>query len=175
MYEITPERPDDRAEIDALHDLTFGPGRHARPSYALRRDQAPDPHLCLVARAPEPLIGERIVGSVRYWPVRIGRHAALLLGPLAVAPDRQGAGIGAALIWATLDMAAWARHRRVVLVGDPAYYRRFGFRPAAPLGIVVPGAAPELVQALALDRHGLNDVRGTVASRRSLRRGVNAA
>jgi predicted N-acetyltransferase YhbS len=175
MYDITPERPDDLAQIEALLDAAFEPGRHARPSYALRRDQTPDPHLCLVARAADGPSAGRIIGSVRYWPVQIGRHAALLLGPLAVAPDRQGEGIGAALIYASLDMAAWARHRRVVLVGDPAYYRRFGFVPAAPLGILVPGAAPERVQVLALDRHGLENVKGSVAPRRLVRGRLMAA
>ena len=63
--------------------------------------------------------------STRSWPVRVAGEPALLLGPVAVHPTRQGEGLGALLIEESLDDAApWTR---VLLVGDAPYYGRFGF------------------------------------------------
>jgi predicted N-acetyltransferase YhbS len=57
--------------------------------------------------------------------VRVGNAPALLLGPVAVHPTRQGEGLGALLIEESLSGAAgWDR---VMLVGDEPYYGRFGF------------------------------------------------
>ena len=69
-------------------------------------------------------------GAIRYWPVAIGerRLPALLLGPVAVHPTRQGEGLGALLMIETLDLAATAGWERVILVGDAPYYARFGFK-----------------------------------------------
>jgi predicted N-acetyltransferase YhbS len=60
----------------------------------------------------------------------------------------------------SLDMAGWARHERVLLVGDYGYYRRFGFRPAAPHGIVMPGENPARLLALPLAPGALDAVAG---------------
>jgi predicted N-acetyltransferase YhbS len=177
MFTITTERPEDGPAIEALLDIAFGPFRDSKVSYRYRAGVAPVVQLQLVARAAG---GDDIVGTIRYWPIAIG-HAArpgLLLGPLAVAPGARATGIGASLVRRTLDMAAWARHERVLLVGDPAYYGRFGFVPAAPLGIVMPGEAPDRLQALALAANGLAGLAGPVEPWRWLRRrggGLRAA
>ena len=99
-------------------------------SYRLRNDVPPVPELSLVARDDLGILG----GAIRYWPVHIGKHAALLLGPIAVHPTRQGEGLGRLLIEASLDKArGWDR---VMLVGDAPYYGRFGFRKLP--GVVMP-------------------------------------
>jgi putative acetyltransferase len=59
---------------------------------------------------------------------------------LSVRPDRQRAGVGSALVHTVLGAADALGETVVVLLGSPAYYRRFGFRPAAELGIVAPVA-----------------------------------
>jgi len=68
-----------------------------------------------------------LAGAIRYWPVRVGDSPALLLGPVAVHPTRQGEGLGALLIKDSLARARIAGWDRVMLVGDAPYYNRFGF------------------------------------------------
>lgn len=125
MFNILEETDDDLHEVEYLLDTAFGPGRTALSSYRLRDEVEPIRPLCLVARDEFGAIG----GSIRYWPVRIGPggHAALLLGPVAVHPTRQGEGLGGALISESLARARDQGWTRVVLVGDEPYYRRFGF------------------------------------------------
>lgn len=60
------------------------------------------------------------------------------LGPLGVTPARHGTGIGSALVHAVLAAADAREERLVGLLGDPAYYRRFGFGPASAHGIEPP-------------------------------------
>lgn len=125
MYEIATETPEDRWEVEALYDTCFAPGRTALSSYRLREGVAPVAGLSLVARDDLGILA----GAIRFWPVRVGGHPALLLGPVAVHPTRQGEGLGALLIETSLARAvqgpeAW---ERVMLVGDAPYYGRYGF------------------------------------------------
>ncbi|UWQ18842.1 GNAT family N-acetyltransferase [Jannaschia sp. M317] len=124
--ELVRETDADIWEVEALMDLCFAPGRTALSSYRLRDDVPPARDLCLLARGEA---GE-VAGAIRFWPVRIGGARdwdAMLLGPVAVHPTRQGEGLGAFLIQSGLDRAAVAGVDRVLLVGDAPYYRRFGF------------------------------------------------
>ena len=128
------EQPTDAAAIDHLNDLAFGPGRYAKTAYRLREGVPHDPALSFVATD-----GLMLIGSVRLTPIRVGEGNALLLGPLAVRPDVQKKGAGKALMAAALDAARLQGHDLVVLVGDPAYYVPFGFRPIPPGHIRLPG------------------------------------
>lgn len=123
MYHLTDETPEDRWEVEALYDLCFAPGREALSSYRLRDGVPPVRGLCLVARDADAILA----GAIRFWPVRVGQAEALLLGPIAVHPTRQGEGLGAALIREGVARAEAARWSRVMLVGDAPYYARFGF------------------------------------------------
>jgi len=109
-------------EVEALYDLCFAPGREALSSYRLRDGVDPIPALCLVLRD-----GPSLAAAIRYWPVRIGGARALLLGPVAVHPTRQGEGLGGWLMRDSLERARALGWERVLLVGDAPYYRRFGF------------------------------------------------
>jgi predicted N-acetyltransferase YhbS len=124
MYEISREGPDDRWEVEYLFDTCFAPGREALSSYRLREGVPPVRDLCLLARDGDGILA----GAIRFWPVRVGKAEALLLGPIAVHPTRQGEGLGGRLIREGLDRAEAARWPRVLLVGDAPYYGRFGFR-----------------------------------------------
>lgn len=117
------ERPNDHWEVEALFDLCFAPGREALSSYRLRDGVDPVVGLSHVARDANGILA----GAVRYWPVSIGKASALLLGPIAVHPTRQGEGLGRALIEASLSLEAAADWQRVMLVGDAPYYGRSGF------------------------------------------------
>ena len=124
MYEILREESKDWWEVEALFDLCFAPGREALSSYRLREGVPPVGPLCLVARDPDGVLA----GAIRYWPVMIGRAEALLLGPVAVHPTRQGEGLAGRLIRESLEKSVELQWTRVMLVGDEPYYGRFGFR-----------------------------------------------
>lgn len=123
MFHLTPESPDDLWEVEALYDACFAPGRTALSSYRLREGIDPVAGLSHVARDE----GGMLSGAIRFWPVRITDAAALLLGPVAVHPTRQGEGLGRLLIEGSLAHAAPQDWPRVMLVGDAPYYGRFGF------------------------------------------------
>jgi predicted N-acetyltransferase YhbS len=131
---ILPETPDDAAAIERLHERTFGPGRFARTAFRIREKLAHRLDLSFTAR-----IGTLLVGSVQLTPIRIGDTAALLLGPLTIEPPFRERGIGQALIQRALAEARKQGHRLIVLVGNPAYYAKAGFRPAPKDQIAMPG------------------------------------
>ncbi|WP_413864323.1 GNAT family N-acetyltransferase [Albidovulum sp.] len=134
MFTLRPERPDDGPAIEALLDTAFGPGRFAKTAYRLREGVAPVDGLSFVAEEDGALIG-----SIRYWPVSIGGRPALMLGPIAVLSSQRGRGIAVGLMQTTLEAAAKAGHRAVVLVGDEPYYARVGFS-RVPMGrMTMPG------------------------------------
>ncbi len=116
---IRPERRADHDPIDTLLRAAFDGEDEARLVRKLRADG--DLHLSLVAVA-----AGTVLGHVALSPVT-GDRPALALAPVAVAPGAQRLGIGAALIHEAIRQAA---DLPVVVVGDPAYYARFGFLPA---------------------------------------------
>lgn len=125
----------DLPAISRLHARTLGPGRFARSAYRVREGTAPVTPYCRVA-----LCGETIIAALRMTKVTIGKmHGALMLGPLAVAPEYAGQGYGRQLVTETLEAARSTGLNLVVLVGDEPYYGRFGFKPV-PMGqIALPG------------------------------------
>jgi len=134
--EITPEKPDDQADIERLLDLAFGSERAGKTVYRLREGVAPIPELCTVIRE-----GGVLKGSLRYWPVVIGetRTPALLLGPVAVLPEDRGKGYARSLIWDSLEVARRLGYGIVLLVGDEPYYVKFGFTRAFTRALELPG------------------------------------
>jgi putative acetyltransferase len=111
--------------------------------------------------------GGAVVGHVLLTDVSLAGHGLVPRGaglaPLAVRPTFQQRGIGAMLMRAALERALRSGYGFVCLVGDPAYYQRFGFRPAATLGLAsefeVP---PEAFLAIELAPGALAGVSGTV-------------
>jgi len=94
-----------------------------------------------------------IVGHVAISPVQISDGATgwFGLGPISVVPEwqGQGQGIGSRLMTAALTQLREQGAAGCVLLGDPAFYRRFGFETRAEL--VLPGVPPEYFQALSFD------------------------
>lgn len=158
MFTIAQETAEDWWEVEALYDLCFAPGRSALSSYRLREDVAPVPALCRVARDE----GGHVGGAIRYWPVKVGECAALLLGPVAVHPTAQGQGLAARLIHETLDIAREAGHDRVLLVGDAPYYGRFGFEKLEEVEMPPP-TNPDRVLGLDLVSGAWRKCRGAVS------------
>jgi predicted N-acetyltransferase YhbS len=121
VIEVREEEPEDRDAVRRVEQAAFGRDDEADIVDALRTD--PAWALSLVAVADD---GE-IVGHLLF--TRGDR--AMTLGPLAVAPEHQRSGVGGALMREGLARI----DEPIVLLGHVDYYPRFGFRPAAPLGI----------------------------------------
>jgi putative acetyltransferase len=113
-------------------DATGDPGEAALVGWLLDEPDA-IPALSLQAETDDQAVGH-VICSRGY----VDDAPALGLGPVSVRPDRQGRGVGSALVRAVLGAAQALDEPVVALLGDPGYYARFGFRPAAQLGIVAP-------------------------------------
>lgn len=161
MFRLLRETSEDLWEVEALLDLAFAPGRQALSSYRLRDGIDPILDLCRVARDEY----DALVGAIRFWPIRIGEAGApaLLLGPVAVHPTRQGEGLGGLLIGDALARAAETGWTRVVLVGDEPYYSRFGFTRAEGAALDFPPPTnPDRVLARGLAPDAFAGVGGVV-------------
>ena len=164
-YLIKPEPAVLAGAVERLYDEVFGPARFHKASYLFREGVDPVRELSWIALEGDRPGKERLVGAIRYWPILVGEtgHSALLLGPLAIAQDRAGRGIGRALMFKTLDLAAQLGHDLVLLVGDVDYYKRFGFVPATPHGFVMPGESrPDRLQVAPLKDNVLGRIAGEV-------------
>ncbi len=192
MYSLKAEEEADFWEVEALFDLCFAPGREALSSYRLREGVAPVAALSLVARdaegilagairywpvvivpphLPETPLAER-TGPEAQAAGQAAEHLAeggggawpaLLLGPVAVHPTRQGEGLGGVLIRDSLSLARGhpLSGDRVLLVGDAPYYSRFGFRRLEGI-LMPPPTNPARVLGLALAPGAWRGVRGAV-------------
>jgi len=157
LYRLEEETEDDWWEVEALYDLCFAPGRTALSSYRLRDGVPTVAALCLTLRDGDGILA----AAIRYWPVEVGGQDALLLGPVAVHPTRQGEGLGGLLINESLAEARRLGWERVMLVGDAPYYSRFGFQKLE--GVEMPPPTnPDRVLGLALKAGAWDGVRGAV-------------
>jgi predicted N-acetyltransferase YhbS len=159
MITIRDERPVDIAAREALLDRCFGDERFEKTSERLREGRLPARGLALVIEA-----NQKIVGTVRLWPVTFNANQpALLLGPLAVDPRLQSLGFGSKLMRVALNRAAMLGHRAVLLVGDAPYYRRFGFSAQPTRQLRLPGPVErERFLGLELQPGALAGARGLV-------------
>lgn len=101
----------------------------------LRRGDAWLPELAMVAEYGGEVAGFALLTRVLVSP---DQFPALALGPVAVAPHRQRIGLGTSVVQAALEAATELGERLVVVLGDPAFYRRFGFDPADRMGLDSP-------------------------------------
>ena len=136
---IRTERAGDEDAIRAVEIAAFGRADEARMVDAVRAGDAYIPELSLVADDEGAVVGHVMVSRGHVDP---GGDSILLLGPIGVVPDRQGEGIGSALVEAVLARARDLGAACVALIGDPAYYGRFGFVQAEPLGLLPPEGWP---------------------------------
>jgi putative acetyltransferase len=132
------ELPGDHDGVYAVHAAAFArPDGAAAPEAllveALRTDGDIVPELSIVAEQDNG-----IVGHVVCSPATVGGQPSLGLGPLGVNPDHQRRGVGQALMHAVLAAADALGAPGVFLLGDPAYYRRFGFVLAQRAGVQPP-------------------------------------
>ena len=141
MASLIPLDSVDPALVEDLLDRAFGTDRHARTAYKVREGTDWLPALSFAALDGE----QHLAGTIQSWPVALTdpsgrRHPMIMVGPVAVLPERQGEGFGKALVAATLGALSPQAPLPQVMVGDPAYYDRFfGFSAAHTAGWTLPG------------------------------------
>jgi putative acetyltransferase len=134
---ICAAAPADAAAVRQVHEAAFG----QRDEADLVERLVKDGHAVVSMVAA---IDGDIVGHVLLSRLSVGGEPALALAPVGVIPDRQRHGIGGALIRSAIGAAEAAGERLVVVLGEPAYYRRFGFEPAADRGVTARWEGPAL-------------------------------
>jgi predicted N-acetyltransferase YhbS len=141
---LIPLEAVDPAMIEAVLDRAFGPERHARTAYRIREGMGWLPGLSLAALDENDLL----VATIQCWPIGLqtpaGQVPLVMVGPVAVVPERQGEGFGVGLMSAMLAQdarlaAGGGRALAQVLIGDSGYYGRWGFSAALTGGWRCPG------------------------------------
>jgi predicted N-acetyltransferase YhbS len=141
LIEIVPLTHIDGAAVEALLNAAFGVDRKTRTAYKMRSGTTAIAALSFAARDESGVL----VGTLQSWPVTLtdneGRVDCLtLVGPVAVMPDLQRAGIGRLLMTALMQAAQDHGHDALMMIGDPEYYGRFfGFSAEVTAGWSVPG------------------------------------
>ena len=145
---IRHETPADILGVRAVNLAAFETGAEAALVDALRENGKYT--LSLVACIEGEVVGHILFTDIDLEPG--GAEARILgLAPMAVLPDRQGRGIGSALVRRGLEDCLELGYRGIVVLGHPAFYPRFGFTPASQHGITCIYDAPdEAFMALAL-------------------------
>jgi putative acetyltransferase len=133
MLTIRHELDEDVDAIRAVHTTAFPSDVEARLVDVLRAS----------GNAPVSLVavrGDEIVGHVLFSPVSVEQNPTAArgagLGPVGVRPEHQRQGIGVALIEQGIAACRDAGFGFLVVLGDPGYYHRFGFRRALDAGLV---------------------------------------
>lgn len=152
---IIPLEAVDPAMIEEVLDRAFGPDRHARTAYRIREGMDWLPGLSLAALDED----EMLVGTIQCWPIALqtkqGQVPLVMVGPVAVVPERQGEGFGIGLMSAMIaedarlaasgglasssSAAIGQTGLPQVLIGDAEYYGRWGFSAAMTGGWRCPG------------------------------------
>ena len=143
---VRSENPADFAAIRFVEEAAFGQPAEARLVDDLRA--AGDSVFSLVAVEGETIIGHALFSRLK------APFPALALAPVAVRPERQRAGVGSQLISEGIACSEPAGWRGIFVLGDPAFYRRFGFDAGMASGFSSPYAGPHWM-AVSLGRSEL--------------------
>ncbi len=169
---LRPQMPDDLPAVEALHEVSFGPGRFSRTAYRIRETARVPPVIALTAWD-----GVRLAGAIQFCAITIGgQRGAALLGPLAIAPDYKNMGCGLRLMRDGLAEAGRLGFELVVLVGDLPYYQRVGFGIIPAGRIALPGPAdPARFLGVELAPGALSRFSGMVAADNESRPAMDTA
>ncbi|SMP54770.1 GNAT family N-acetyltransferase [Anoxynatronum buryatiense] len=164
-------RPENKKEVpvirevvrEAFHPMPFSTGREWKLVEEIRQSPGYLPSLSLVALCDGMLVGHSIISLIEIEDKK-KPHNALVLGPVSILPDFQRRGIGQELIRIGIVAAKRMPLPAMVVVGDPAYYSRFGFEPAVPRNIHMPFGFDEedYLQVLELKKGALKGVQGVI-------------
>jgi putative acetyltransferase len=161
---IRAEAVRDRDAIAEVVASAFGSQSEARLVERIRASPNFVPEWSLVAEREGRIVGHVMVSFVALYDGD-AQHRIASLAPLAVVPESQGRGIGAALVREVTDRAEARGEPLLVLEGSPSYYGRFGFEPSVAYGIEITlpsWAPPDAAQILRLRRYDPS-LRGRVA------------
>jgi predicted N-acetyltransferase YhbS len=123
----------------------------------LRTSENYIPELALVAIDNGQLVGHIMLTKFAF-------ERMLLLAPLAIKLDYRHQGIGTKLVQRAFELAKQMNYTSVVVLGDPNYYSRFGFRPSINFGITCTNEIPSKnVQIVELQEGALDSVNGTIS------------
>jgi putative acetyltransferase len=157
---VRPERSEDEASVREIHRAAFG-GRTAEAELVDQLRSAGKAIVSLVAENDG-----QIVGHILFSPVAVespgGSIPGLGLAPVGVLPGLQGRGIGSALITAGIDSCRRLAWPFVVVLGDPEYYKRFGFERASSYRLRNEYGVDEEFRVLQLQTGALPEVGGLV-------------
>ncbi len=139
---IRREQPADADVVETIHRDAFGGEVEPALAVSLRSDGA-CPEFSFVAERDGLVVGHVVCsrGSIVRPSAADEDVPALGLGPIGVSPELQGDGVGSALMHAVLGAADAAGEPLVALLGNPGFYRRFGFVASTSVGIDPPDAA----------------------------------
>ncbi len=138
---VRPQGSGEAKAVRAVVEAAFGASAEADLVDDLTA--AGDSEISVVAEAAGAIVGH-VLFSRMSAPFRV-----LALAPVSVVPERQGGGIGAAIVRSGIERAQTAGWEGIFVLGAPAYYRRFGFDPKLAAGFTSPYAGPHFM-ALAL-------------------------
>jgi predicted N-acetyltransferase YhbS len=146
---IRQERPSDIAAVSRVTTAAFLTAPHTNHTEQFIVDALRKARKLTVSRVATD--NNEVVGHVAVSPIRIGGEDGgwYGLGPVSVIPSYQRRGIGSALIMDALLALSSTGAAGCVVLGDPAFYERFGFKASAAL--TLPGVPPEYFTVVAFD------------------------
>lgn len=156
---IRPEKPADILAITSVHQAAFHDEGESRLVELLRQNGKAE--ISLVAEADGQVIGHLLFSPVTIAGSDHGLRG-LGLAPVGVLPACQKQGAGTGMIQLGLKMANLRGYDYCIVLGDPAYYQRFGFQTAALFGLENEYGAHEEFMALEFRRGCLSEVAGLV-------------
>lgn len=157
-WTIRQEKPGDEAAIAAVTAAAFAGKAYAdgdEDTLPAKLREAGALVLSLVA-----VQGKTVIGHLALSPALVGGAKWLGLGPVAVLPDKQGQGVGSALVTTSLSVAQSYGRGGVVLMGDPAFYGRLGFEASGAL--TYDGKPSKHIQVVTFNGNAADDVSGDV-------------
>ena len=155
---VRPESAADASAVRRVHQQAFGGAAEAALVNALRTQGYV--RLSLVAVAEGQLVGH-VLYSRAVISTPTSGVAALALAPIAVLPEYQCRGIGSMMLEASLQASVQLGERIVIVLGEPAFYGRFGFSAKLAEPLTSAYAGPYF-QALELAPEALRGIAGPV-------------
>ncbi|MEM6756983.1 MAG: N-acetyltransferase [Planctomycetota bacterium] len=168
---IREATPDDANAIAAVHRAAFAASKHGYAGEDELVAGCEAEGETIFSDVATARVGEaqRVIGHAMWSGVEIadqpGRRGMLCVGPIGVLPGWQGRGVGAALMERGIAQARDARCVALFVLGDPAYYGRFGFRPASGFGWTNPYGVDAEFMALPLRGEVTDEWAGGVRAR----------